>query len=188
ERQLYDDNNAINTAYAWLLAPVAKGQSGIVQIGYSFAAQDAEHTRWQIAQPVQPYPITDDRVRTNGRYVPYYTPLNLLSHSILGAATTHPTSRVTFHLDGSFAVRATDDAPVIVVVGTTPADASLATTTWKRSFNPWTGRGALDIASSSALSLGVAGEVMHTAYYTGTIVRLQATFRFAGSAKSRPVR
>ncbi len=186
QRQWYPDKNAISTAYVWVLAPVARGGGSQLQIGYGASAQNADESRFVLASPQQPYPPTDPRFSLDGRYVPYYTPANLVTHSALAAATARLAPSITLRLNGSYAVRATDDKPVLVTsAGPTPGQTVVVRSSNRRTFSPWIGRAALELAPTGALTLAATGEIMRTAFYTAASAGVQVGYRFTGAAVRR---
>lgn len=177
ELQHFADNNAARTAYAWLLAPIARSTGGVLQLGYSFAAQDADHSRWVLAYPNQPFPVTSPNFRFDGRYAPYYTPLNLVQHSALAAGSLNLTSHATLRVGGAYAIHATDDAPVFAA-NLSSAPPALVSTTWHRTFSPWNARGSLDFTTTPAWTITFAAEMTRTVFYRASDVRLQVSHRF----------
>jgi len=87
--------------------------------------------------------------------------------------TLEPSRGVTLHLNGSYAVRATDDAPFLTASG---GQAMLST--YARSFFPWNVRASLAIALGDGLTLEPTGEVGHTAFYSWATGGLQITYHF----------
>ena len=87
QRQRFPDANVVRSAYAWLLAPLARGTNGQLQAGYSAAIADADEDRFVLARPQQPFPPTDPRFDFAGVYHPYYTPARIVAHSVIAAIT-----------------------------------------------------------------------------------------------------
>ena len=85
QHQRFPDANVVRSAYAWLLAPLARGASGQLQAGYSAAMADADEDRFVLATPQQPFPPADPRFDFAGVYRPYYTPAHVVTHSMIAA-------------------------------------------------------------------------------------------------------
>jgi uncharacterized protein (TIGR02996 family) len=177
QREDYPDNNATRTAYGWILAPLARQRGAQVQAGYAFSYSDADATRFALVSPTQPYPPGDPRFSLIGHYAPYYTPNHLLTHAAIGALTLGPTRGVTVHFDGSYAVRATDQAPYFAVV-----NGLVVPSTYLRTLTPWRGRGSVDITLHDGLTLSPMGEIERTAFYSSATGGLQLTYRFKAAA------
>lgn len=179
QRQWYPDTNAVSTAYAWVLAPVLHRNGGNLQIGYSISAQNAEQSRWVLAYPQQPFPPSDPRFRFDGRYAPYYTPAHLVTHSVLVAAMARATRSLTLRLNGLYGVHATEDAPVLEA-GPSPApgQVTVVRTSYRRTFTPWSGRAAAELAPTGALTVAATAEISRTAFYRTAAAGLQVTWRF----------
>ena len=173
QQEHYPDDNTIRTEYGWLLAPVVHHSVVKIQAGYALSASNANQSRFVLAQVNQPYPPGDPRFNTAGIYAPYYTPSHLVTHSAIAAFTLEPSRGVTLHLNGSYAVRATDDAPFLTASG---GQAMLST--YARSFFPWNVRASLAIALGDGLTLEPTGEVGHTAFYSWATGGLQITYHF----------
>ena len=181
QQEHYVDNNTIRTEYAWLLAPLVHHAGVKLQSGYSFSANDANQSRFVLAQPNQPYAPGDPRFNNAGVYAPYYTPNHQLIHSAI-AALTIPTGRgVTFQLNGSYAIRATQDAPFFTATsGQTVLKFAPAT------FSPWNVRGSFAIPVSNGLTLEPTGEAGHTAFYSWAAGGFQIAYHFKTSKGTAP--
>ncbi len=180
QEQHYPDDNATRTAYGWLLAPVVHQSGGTLQTGYAFAASHADASRFVLASPTQPFPPTDPRFSTAGRYVPYYTPSHLVTHSAIASLTLGSARGATFHVNGSFAVRATDAAPFFAVSG-----GELLRGTNARTFSPWSARASLAIPLHGDLTLEPTGEIGRTAFYSWATATLQVTYHFTDASTRR---
>jgi tetratricopeptide (TPR) repeat protein len=179
ERQAFDDDNAVRTAYAWLLAPLVHHDNTTLQVGASAVVQDADASRWTLARPVQAVPASSAAFRLDGLYAPYFTPLNLSTQSVLMAGRVRLSPTVTVRADGAYGVHATDDAPVIVRTTGNTGAGQLSTVTYRRSYHPFSARAAFDIAAGSSLTLTASADVQRTVLYTTSGMRLEARYRFA---------
>jgi hypothetical protein len=175
----YPDDNGVRTAYGWLLAPVLVRAGKGVQVGYAVSASHADSSRFVLTDPMQPYPPDDPRFSTAGRYVPYHTPDQAVTHSVIAAATLGPKHGATFHLDGSYGLRATDRAPFFFV-----SDTQIVPSTYARTFSTWNVRASLDVTLRDRLTLTPAGDIGRTAFYSWAGATLKLTYRF----KPAPVR
>jgi hypothetical protein len=181
QQQHYADNNTIRTEYAWLLAPLVHHGGIKLQSGYSFSANDANQSRFVLAQPNQPYGPGDPRFNNAGVYAPYYTPNHQLIHSAIAALTIRSERGVTFQLNGSYAIRATQDAPFFTATsGRTVLN--FAPTT----FSPWNVRGSFAIPVSNGLILEPTAEAGHTAFYSWAAGGFQIAYHFKTSKGTAP--
>jgi hypothetical protein len=177
QQQHYPDNNTIRTEYAWLLVPVVHHDGGAtLQAGYAFSANDANQSRFVLAEPNQPYPPGDPRFNNAGVYAPYYTPNHQFIHSAIGAFTMRTGRGVTFHLNGSYAVRATQNAPFFAVTSGQTVLNFVPTT-----FSPWSVRGSFAIPVGNGLILEPTGEAGHTDFYSWAAGGFQITYHFKTS-------
>ena len=176
QQERYPDDNTIRTEYGWLLAPVVHHSGVKIQAGYGLSASNANQSRFVLAQANQPYPPGDPRFNTAGVYAPYYTPSHLITHSAIAAFTLGPSRGVTLHLNGSYAVRATDDAPFY-----TASSGQAVLSTHPRSFFPWNVRASLAVPLGNGLVLEPTGEAGSTAFYSWVAGGFQITYHFKTS-------
>ncbi len=162
--ELFEDENSVRSAYAWILAPVIRATTLVGRIGYSFAAQDAEETRFNEAF----------------QYAPYYTPENIVSHSALGSITIQASPTFTLNARGAYGFYAREDAPVFPVLPGIIAPYTLEFV--RRSFRPWDAHISVNGALSKAATLSASIDRMKTAFYTATIGSIRLTYRFLPSA------
>jgi tetratricopeptide (TPR) repeat protein len=177
EHQRYPDNNAIQTGYGWLLAPLVHRSAVVVQAGYAIADSNASSTRYVLAQPIQPFLPSDPRFNLAGVYSPYFTPNHQIIHSALAALELRPAPKATLRVDGSYGFHATDNAPFFSVSG---GQAVLGA--YVRSFTPWNVRASLNIPLHEGLTLEPTAEIGRTAYYSWVAAGLQLTYHFPGAA------
>ncbi len=175
--QGYPDSNKITTGYVWILMPLIRSSVALVQIGYSGAYQNADETRFVL--PTQPYLPGDPRFDFSGRYIPYYTPINTVSHSVLAGLTARPEGGVVFRANASYGVHATEDVVTFSLPAVpTPPGNTIVRTVGSRSFNPWSGHASLELPQSGNLSFVFSASIDHTAFYTsaGTSASLALNF------------
>jgi tetratricopeptide (TPR) repeat protein len=178
-RQRFSDRNTLESAYAWLLAPIARGAAVTLQVGYALSAQHARESRFVLADTMQAVPPGHPLFDGSGAYVPYYTPDHLLAHSALAALELRIGSSGRFRIDASRALRARDDAPVFQVTGAPPM---VVSGTFRRAFSPWQVRGALDHRVAPGLTLYVNGEHTRTVFYATSGGSVSLMYRFASAA------
>jgi hypothetical protein len=172
-RDAYPDENAVRSAYAWLLAPIAVGARGRLQAGYAIAAADANEDRFALARPQQPYPPADPRFDFSGVYRPYFTPARQLTHSALAVVTAGSSSGPVLKVGGSYGFRAREDASAFQASG-----AQVISVIARRDYTPWTARASLEVPASRFVSFSFGGEAGRTAYYRWATAQLALTFRF----------
>ncbi|MBA3579434.1 MAG: hypothetical protein H0W42_05545 [Gemmatimonadaceae bacterium] len=171
EGHRYQDGNVVRGAYAWMLAPVLRGAAAQISAGYSLSAQNADETRFVAA--VSPPPASAGGGAPAGRYVPYYTPGNLLVQSVLATMVVRPAPGTTLRLNGAYGVRATDDEP------------AAAEPRPRRSFSPWSARAAIELGQARALSVVVTAEMMRHSYYTSSTADVRMVYRFFALSQRR---
>lgn len=109
ERQVFQDDNEVATAYIWVLAPVLNRRAVKVQVGYSCSHADAEESRFRPAQAYDP--LIPDTVFVPGVYDPYFTPASQQVHAVLGAIQYSPGSKWRFSAKVNAGIWAEADVP-----------------------------------------------------------------------------
>ena len=181
QQQRFPDANKINTGYAWLLAPIVHTSGVQFQIGYAFTAQNADENRFELANPSQPYSPSDPRFDFSGRYDPYYTPINLIEHSAIAAMMVRVAPAVTFRANGGYGVHATDDETEFAA-GPGISNEIISKVS-QQTFSPWNAGASIEGITSSGVTLGLSGDIMHTSFYTVASLRAQLTYRFGIPAR-----
>ncbi len=162
-RDRFPGGNRIHTRFAWILAPVVRGDRAGLRVGYSFAFQDSDSTTLSEVEVA-------GRGRGRGaaasgttvtRYDPYYTPESLSSHSVLAELRWIPRADAFVSFNGSVAARATELAPHLVEIPGGAPEVAFA----ERSFTPWSLRAALEVPAGDHTTLRVHYEHSSTAFY-----------------------
>lgn len=179
--QWFADANEVGTAYAWLLAPLVSSAEHTLQLGWAAAGQNSGSTRFVLRSPHQTVPPTSSGFDFSGAYAPYYTPVNLMTQSVIAAASTRLAPSLTLRAHGGYAAYARDDAPSFALAGVGNR-ATLVEERAPRRFSPWDATVGLDDALSPATSLTLEASAMHTAFYTAATMGLRLTHGFGGSA------
>jgi hypothetical protein len=171
-RARFPDGNLQTAGYAWLLAPILQRRRATLSIGYAFSAQDARESRFVLANPSQHVNREVQDSTFSGRFLPYYTPDQVVVHSAIGSLTLHPGPRTSISGNGAWAFRARENttafvlgdrrSPAVQAVtfgGASPpgAPGSWSPRSWRTAFpsgSRQNGPGRPSIAASSA-SLGL---------------------------------
>lgn len=175
----YPDGNTVTSGYAWLLAPVLRGSVYSAALGYAFSAQDARESRFL---PTLPHPPGTPGFDPSGRYVPYYTPDNVVIHSLIGNFSIHGGPRTTISGNGAWALSAHELAPTLSTSGPPPV---VQPGTFRRTFSPWNAR--LGVAQDLGKGWSVRGQAEHqeTAFYSAWAGSIGLAARFSAAAGRR---
>ena len=179
ERHAFDDDNAVTSAHAWLLVPLARRERRLLQAGYAFTVEDSKASRFELAHPGPLLGPAGSALDTRGRYVPYYTPEQRRTHAVLGAVAAGTRGGAWLRLSGSFAVRTTELAPEFVAAG-----GGITRVFVPRESHPWEARASLDVPIHDRLLLTVHGEAGRKAFYDWQRAAVSLTYRFRGRAGS----
>lgn len=183
QAERFPDGNRVSSAYGWLLAPLVHRDRATLQAGYAFGRANADESRFVLVASNQPYAPSDPRFNTAGRYVPYYTPMHLLTHSVAAAAALRPVRSAIVRLSGSYALRASDEAPQFSTAG-----GQLQRLAVPRTFSPWRAESTVDLTLRDGLTLGLGGEMGRTAFYTWATADIRVTYRFVRADGPHPAR
>lgn len=86
--QRFPDTNLMTTSYAWLLAPLVRARSTLVQAGLAASFQDARESRLQ----------------PDGSYVPYFTPEREIQAGAAASIVTWSTAGARLQVNGAHAL------------------------------------------------------------------------------------
>ncbi|HUP18336.1 MAG TPA: tetratricopeptide repeat protein, partial [Gemmatimonadota bacterium] len=160
------DDNAVTSAWAWMLAPLWIRDRASLRAGYAFQWQDSEESRFA----------------GEGTYDPYYTPEEVRVHSVVAAVALRPSPDVSIHADGAVGLAATERAPQAPpIIG--PADPpgpglpGAPITFVDRDFTPWRARATLVAALGATGELRAEVERNEGAFFEMTRGEVSLTWR-----------
>jgi hypothetical protein len=166
----YFDGNTGTNLSAWILFPLGGGKQSVVRLGYGFSYQNTRETRFETTFG-----------QSTGMYIPYYTPLSVISHSIICAITIPASDQLRFSSNGSYGLIASEEItqPTTESGPMGPGPPRSSESAAERSFHPWQARIALDYhPPSSPVRLTLEGTRFATAYYQVSFARLTASYAF----------
>ena len=182
-RQRYpNDDNAISTAYGWLLAPLVHNRRYTARLGYAFGYQDADENRYIPHNINEPFLQDDLTYSYRGDYNPYYTPHNYSSHSAAAVFTVQPAEKLFFSLNSSYGFQATEDAPYLYPTG----PGTFARGFYKRWFHPWKVEADLSFKLLENLRLTARFRHSDEPYFRTDYAGLEIHLRFPASLP-RPI-
>jgi hypothetical protein len=177
--QQYPDDNSTTTAYAWLLAPIVHSAGQTVHVGYSGAFQDAKELRYELEQKQQSASPASPNFNFAGRYAPYYTPLNLQTHSVIAALAFGMKSPAVLRINGGYAVLGSENSPRFVPVSlTAPPRTEARRAVSQRDTHPWNARATLELNSAGSSPLVLGAETSRTSFYTSLSGFVAWTLKF----------
>jgi hypothetical protein len=185
-RVRFPDDNAVTTAYTWVLAPLMSRERATLHAGYAFAAQSAAESRFVPRDDIAivPVPPGQGPVSVPGEYDPYYTPRNLRIHSGLAAVRLRPGVRWTLAASGRYAINARDDAPALFA-RSVPPNVIIERSFYDRAFTPWNARGSIECGATPSVHIALGVEHGREAYYAFTTARVGLTYTFNSAALRR---
>lgn len=170
-RERFPDDNTKDVVYGWLMAPLVRTNVLTLQSGYAYGYQDAAEHRFTPRITSAPTP---HRPPTwEGRYVPYYTPVNHQVHSVIGSIAVGPVRAVTLRASGSYGIFGSEEAPYVYLAGRAPM-----TGLYKHNIRPWNVRVDIQAALGSSMTLHLEGSHLATAWYDAFTANLSLYARF----------
>ncbi len=116
QRQNFEGNNNINTAYLWLLAPLVKQKNFKVQVGYAFSYAHADKNNFVAAAPLSTLINTTPLYGTvSGIFDPYFTPQNQFINLLLASINIGLSKKVQFSSRTNIGVFAQADNPFLML-------------------------------------------------------------------------
>ncbi len=108
----FPDDNYVNSYYAWVLSRPIKFSSFKLSLGYAFSYMNAKEDRFAPATTVEQ--IIEDETydqKIEGRYDPYYTPINQINNSLLLNLSFQPSPSAIFNAHASVGLYSLIDGP-----------------------------------------------------------------------------
>ncbi len=98
---LYQDNNNVYAAYAWILAPIVTFATGKLQAGLSTSYSNSNQVMYRSANTLNEI-LTNYNPNTAiaGVYNPYFTPNNMYISSVLASFSMDLSKRVAINING----------------------------------------------------------------------------------------
>ncbi|MEO8192372.1 MAG: tetratricopeptide repeat protein [Gemmatimonadales bacterium] len=168
----FPDDNSSTSAYAWGMAPLVRATGLTLQGGYGASYQNAQELRFVVNTGA----INLPGIGKSGHYEPYYTPQNVVTHSVVAALTGYDQHGFVGRLGGSYGFHATEDAPSFTPATGTSSGALVLSS---RTFHPWTARASVERQFSGRGSVSARVDRFKTAFYTATSGALELTWRLA---------
>jgi hypothetical protein len=170
-REDFGDANPVSTIYGWLLAPLSRSERQSMRVGYALGWQNAEYSNWVPAGQLPPAQPFAGR-QLPGRYAPYYTPKQVLTHSAV-AAVSRAVGASWLSMDGAVGVHATEQVPTLREDGA--AAPALQVDFHQRRFTPFRAAIGWTRPLDDATSLTLGASYSRTAYYGLGSARLTIT-------------
>lgn len=165
-REGYGAGAPVITAYGWLLAPLSRGAGHSLRAGYSAAWQDSEESNW-VPDPTAGgqggAPVPGSVIP--GRYAPFYTPHDLLAHSVLGNVAVEIGAGWLI-LDAAYGVYARELAATLFRGSTGEVQLQFA----ERTFHPYRAAARWVMALGPLTSLELDAEHDRSAFYHQTVL------------------
>lgn len=167
QSQSFDDDNKINTVYAWLVAPVVSAKSFNLKLGYSFSSANADENRFVSAAPVEELSATTPvNSFVAGVYDPYFTPANQQVHALLGSISLPLSKHFVFNTRVGYGFSASADNPQIQLAQNMGNGYYLRKTYAPTSYTPVEWVSSLQVLASKQLSFDLEYNYQQLLFYT----------------------
>ncbi|OUJ75133.1 tetratricopeptide repeat protein [Hymenobacter crusticola] len=177
ERQTFADQNAVHTAYAWLLVPLLINKGATLQGGYAWSYATANHSTYVPVRALNEIIATNAPVE--GYYAPYFSPKNQVVNSLLASFKITPPWKVAFSGQANIGVFARADNPYLFL-NKSPADELYVERGFARtSYHPVDLQFACRVKLSPALSLTADYTYRKLFFFTSQQAGLQLSYHGA---------
>lgn len=166
---LLSNDNRVHDARAWVLAPLLRRERVGIRAGYSLRAADSDESSFAPTDPR----IWDEEGRLQGAYSAAYTPEEVVSHSALVHVWYDGPGGLELHLDGSRALYAREDHPILVPEYRGAPDVDLQYE--RRRFTPWSVRADARFQVRAGWEVGLGGGYRRSAFQEGGFAELGST-------------
>ncbi|HEX6915791.1 MAG TPA: tetratricopeptide repeat protein [Chitinophagaceae bacterium] len=133
ETRFFKDDDQLQSAYAWMLAPVLSGDELMLQAGYAFYFADSRSNRFIPKTAVTPANIDHE---VAGHYDPYFTPQNQSVHMAMISARVHAGAALQFFLKASYGFSAAVDNTALIVQQPVNGEASVTAYYYRHRYHP----------------------------------------------------
>jgi hypothetical protein len=180
QRQNFADDNNINTAYLWLLAPLVKQKRFKVQAGYAFSYANADRNNFVTAAPLATL-INSTLLygSVSGVYDPYFTPLNQIVNSLLASINIQLSEKVHFSSRTNIGVFAQADNPFLTLeknAGNQQFYINKAYSTVRYTPLEWVSNLQLNLSPKFSIQLNYSYQKL--LFYTNNLGRIQLKYNF----------
>ncbi len=166
----FPDDNGKAMIYGWFMAPVLRTEGLWLQAGYAYGYQNTAEHRYTPVITNTPGPARPPT--WEGRYDPYYTPLNQHTHSVTGSIALWPSRILTVRANGSYGIFGSEDTPFVYLAGRAPM-----TGVYNHAIHPWNARGSIAAAVSPMVTIQLEGSHMATTWYDASTLTLSVYVR-----------
>ncbi|WP_324675501.1 tetratricopeptide repeat protein [Hymenobacter sp. GOD-10R] len=181
ECQTFADDNTVQTAYAWLLAPLLTTKLATLQGGYALSYATTKRSTYV------PVKTLDEIVAANspvaGYYAPYFSPKNQVVNSLLGSFKIKPPWKVTFSGQASVGVLAKADNPYLFLNKSASNELYVERGFLRTSYHPLDLQVVCQVKISPALSLAADYSYRKLFFFTAQQAGLQLSYHVASEQK-----
>jgi hypothetical protein len=157
QKDIFQDENEISTAWIWLLSPAIKLKNLSGKIGYTFSFSDTDFSRFQAVQTIEqilarPDPLT----QIDGIYNPYFTPSSMFIHAALWSLQLPIGKKISVTFNGNHGFYAHALNPYLYLNSNQNSDIFIDEGFAKTPFTPFKYEGKFDFELSDRLGLSVS--------------------------------
>lgn len=180
----FDDNNKVQTAYLWLLAPIISNKTFSLKAGYGFNHSDANvntyRSKKSISSVIQTTAVGGS---IEGYYDPYFTPNNQTIHSILSSVGVKISDKINFTTRANIAVAASADNPALNLQKSQTNNFTISKTYSKLSYTPFDIYNELLLNLSDKFSIVGSYQYSSFLFYKINFGAIQLKYRFINERK-----
>lgn len=179
----FQDNNNVNAKYAWLLAPIWITPISKLHIGYSFSYSNSDKNRYvptkSFSQLLNEY---SPGYKIAGAYDPYFTPIEMVTNSLLFSFNIDVLPSVNFGINGDIGTGTTSN-PYLYFAKDSAGPVHVATGYTSEHFTPYNVTTALNFSPGNTWLIAVRYTYRNTFFFNSNYVSIGIEKSFAGSNK-----
>lgn len=178
EKNSFEDENDVSTAYGYLLSPPIKLGKVNILLGYSYAYHDAREDRFRPAESLPEIIASQGKGNSiAGYYDPYFTPLQQSIHSAVFSFLIHAGPAVKLGMNVSPAFMASTWNPYFYLESKGVGKYTLVKDYSKISFHPVEGSAYLEWKTGKKFMMRAEYAYRHTFFYESHFVALNLVSR-----------
>ena len=176
-KQLYNDNNSIQSYSAWFLKQVFKSKGFKFKLGYAFAYSNADKTEYTSTVSLDSAEHLSATQAIPAIYNPYFTPATQKINGVLAWAEIKFAKKAVLTLSGNIPVYATLLNPKVYIDSTSNSNVKFATSFSPEQYYPMDLKADFSYKASEIFLLNIGYQYLRTSFYTAQYINVSLHFK-----------
>jgi tetratricopeptide (TPR) repeat protein len=179
EQQQFGKADRLETAYAWLMAPLVRARQLDIRVGYSFTYANSDKSTFTPVLPLSAIIATSAQGKPiEGVYNPYFSPLNQFINAGLLSVKVTPAPFLDLTAKANVGVYALAEVPYYEL-GNAPGNKVVLTQgRVQQPYTPYSLTGEMKIRCNKDLTLSSTIEYSSLLFYTNKLASAHLTYHF----------